>query len=71
MINAERVIDLFSKCLLKEDENVSDFVEVESITSTVKFDTKTIDKFKDEIEEIIFSLPDNFKKSIGGRLFIS
>jgi len=72
MISAERIQEIFFKCLLTEkeiDENgkpLIEVVKVEGIINSFGFHPERVEKHKDEIISFLEELPDSFKSSIGG-----
>lgn len=70
MIRSKRVIEIFSECLLREEDLVGENNVVKAIYSkglrgNVPFHPEKINCYKEEIKEMLKSLPIDFKKNWG------
>ena len=73
MISCERVFEMFSDCLFRDDEVVdgkvndeSQLVEAEGIAGRYGFHKDRLNSHRDEVIEMLAQLPDDFRKSKGG-----
>ena len=64
-LNAENVTRIFEKCLA-EKNLTTEKVCVKGILTIVEFDQEKLENHKSEIMDMVFSLPDCFKKNKGG-----
>jgi hypothetical protein len=72
MISAEKIQEIFFKCLLTEEEidkngkPLIEVIKVEGIINSFGFHPERVEEHKDEIISFLEELPDNFKSSKGG-----
>ncbi len=66
ILTTEHVEKVFIDCLFKEGEDTSKHVKAEGIVTTVGFNPERLEIHKQEIEDMLNELPDQFKKSVGG-----
>jgi hypothetical protein len=65
-LEASVVTDIFSKCLFREGEDVSNVVLVDGITVNVGFHPDRLNQNRTQIIELLNELPKQFKKNGGG-----
>lgn len=65
-LTPEKVESIFLDCLFKEEEDTSNHIKAEGIVHTVGFHPGRLESHKEEVEELLEELPDEFKKSGGG-----
>lgn len=66
ILTSERVEKIFMDCLFKEGEDTTNYIKAEGIVRDAGFHPERLNSHKQEIEEMLNELPDQFKKSIGG-----
>ena len=66
ILNAERVEEIFLKCLFKDGEDTSNHIEVEGVMLKIGFNPERVEENKTKIIEMLNELPDNFKEDKGG-----
>jgi hypothetical protein len=66
MLSPQRVISVFSDCLLQEGGDRSKEVLAYGIVITVSFDSERLESHREEIETLLDELPDEFMQSKGG-----
>lgn len=59
---SELVSKSFKECLFKEDEDKSNYVKAEGITSTFGFHPQRLEEHRELIKAILAELPADFKK---------
>lgn len=73
-LNAENVETIYKKCLASKSEAKDpSAILVEGVRATFAFDSKRIEKSKNDIKELLSQLPDEFKRSFpkgGGWSFL-
>lgn len=71
ILNKDRVSEVFFACLF-EDGEPSELVEVEGIVNKIAFNSTQLEAHKDEIEELLGELPEDFHESgPGGASFLA
>ena len=65
-LTSENVEMIFLDCLFKEDEDHSDFIPAQGITSNVGFHPARLESHKEEIKSMLSELPETFMESSGG-----
>lgn len=65
-LKADKVNSIFMDCLFKESENKDNFIKAEGITIKTGFHPDRLTNHKQEIEEMLQDLPDEFHLSKGG-----
>lgn len=66
VLSATRVEQIFHNCLFEEGEDTSSAVIANGITCNVGFNPVRLAEYKKEIRDMLFELPDEFKKTHGG-----
>lgn len=65
-LTGERVSAVFMACLFRDGEDISDHIVAEGIVHTVGFHPGRIEEHRQEIQDMLAELPDEFKASGGG-----
>lgn len=65
-LNSKRVETIFMDCLFKDGEDTVNYVRAEGIICNVAFHPQRLERYKDEITELLAELPEEFQKSVGG-----
>jgi hypothetical protein len=65
-LSAERMHEIFMKCLFKNGEDTTNHIAVNGLTMNIGFHPGRIEENKAEIIEMLDCLPDNFKVGKGG-----
>lgn len=65
-LTAEKVEEIFEKCLFQEGEDTSKHVLAKGLVVNVGFHPGRLEASKNEIVELLDELPDSFKESGGG-----
>jgi hypothetical protein len=65
-LNANLVNKIFEDCLFENLVDTSNMIVVAGITCTVGFNPQSIEKNKEQIEEMLKDLPDDFQENKGG-----
>ena len=65
-LTAKRVEEILIDCLFREGEDQSAAIKVEGIINNFGFNPERIEKYRDEITEMLMELPDEFRQSGGG-----
>lgn len=65
-LSASAVEDILKDCLFKEGEDHSNAVLSEGITATFGFHPERLEKHKQAIRELLYELPPEFRKGVGG-----
>ena len=65
-LTSENVEKIFMDCLFKKGENTENAILVEGITSKFGFHPERIKHYSNDIEEMLYQLPKEFKKQHGG-----
>lgn len=65
-LTSENVQTLFKSCLFDRAEDAIDYVEASGAMMRVGFNPERLKEKRQEIEELLNQLPDEFKKSKGG-----
>lgn len=65
-LNSERVETIFMECLFQEGEDTTGYIPALGIRSDVRFHPQRLQSHRQEIEAMLYELPNEFKKSSGG-----
>jgi len=65
-LTSERVTEIFLDCLYREDEDTSNHIKAEGITTNVGFHPERLEGHRAEVEAMLMELPDQFLLSKGG-----
>ncbi len=65
-IDPQKVEEIFIDCLFRDGEDTSNYVVAEGITCNVGFNPVRLESHRDEIEELLAGLPDEYRESGGG-----
>ena len=66
LINPNRIHEIFLDCLFKEGEDHSQYISASGLTISVDFHPERIEKYSDEIHNILLNLPKEFQEDEGG-----
>lgn len=65
-LNSENVTKIFTDCLYNEGENTNDRIECDGVMSKVGFKPQEIQKYTNDIYDMLKQLPEEFMREIGG-----
>ena len=65
-LTSERVEEIFMDCLFSDGEDTSNAIIVQGVVNTLGFNPAKLEKYKEEILDLLDELPDSFKEGSGG-----
>ncbi len=65
-LSANRVDEIFGKCLHEGDESSETQLKIRGVLHSVVFDKRKLDEYRAKIAELLLELPDDFMQSGGG-----
>lgn len=66
ILTADRVEEIFRDCLFRDDEDITNRVEVEGIINRFGYHPERLESYRQEIYDMLGELEDNFRASAGG-----
>ena len=71
-LTSENVNSVFMDCLYKEGEDTTEHIKAEGIMITVGFHPERLENHKDDIQAMLYCLPDDFQEDKGsGQSFLN
>lgn len=65
-LDADKVVEIFEKCLIKDDEQVDCPVQVDGVVHSAALHPERLKMFRQEIYELLLELPEAFMETGGG-----
>ena len=66
ILTSDNVSKVFDKCMFKKGEPTEGFIQAEGIVNKFGFNPERLEESRNEIESMLYELPDEFKSSSGG-----
>lgn len=66
LIDAQKVRDLFTDSLFRDDEDHSEFLPAKGLVTNVGFHPQRLESHEKEVHSLLLNLPESFQENSGG-----